>query len=1098
MSVVLEACLPCESSFREKAIRQYVKAKTEKTTEAGHGGYKTVKRAHPGRKGTVRSHELEDCDEVEAKLGIPADQLGSCLEPHCGWTSLELPSRPAGDQATRDFEDCMRTAVELNAYNAQIRVTNATQLMYTRLESRSGRKPGTVNLLSKTNDRYQMIWHYEYRAFCLHCSRLNKSLAKQAQEHIPRLTEGSGWFVCPDATYDLSVKREQVTGSLKYPDDPDERNPAERKRRRVVVASPADMCTEALAEKNAQADAKLVRYHDAYAGHALEAARFVRDKSIAIGMELWYEHRPSQVNVSFVLPLKGIAELASYSAYWPASSETARFRLLSRPLQQGENGLQSIELKPSNDGNLVALVPTKQSSVGARSDGHGFNLPSTHDSLPADAPQLQQLLLPLSEGQLKTLRWALSREGRNSHGLSKSACVEEHAADESNTDAGGDSDFISTQIIDRRFGETDLVLQLRVERVYSDVRGGILAHTMGYGKTAIIIALMHCTATQLEGVANTHKHPRFNTSQEEDMGRRRPNFISKRSLLSAGTLVITPLNLFHQWLAEIKKFLGHENGGLRVLPIEDMSQLHRLRPEDVRSADVVVLAAPFFLSQDYQSHLSAAAKVDTGIHPALKYAALRSMVAQTAAAPVAGISKRTQQDPLEDLPVIFELFDWERVVFDEFHKCVGDSERKSASWRALHEIKARYRWGLTATPDITLPLRISEMAALLHVFVPPDNSVEAQRFLDIWVRADDWDTSSIPVTNHVISVHQTPTERALYLGQKQWLAADTNGEAMLLPFCSHFDPEALDNKGDASAAVQKVLDKHKLDRVEQQRRVTDAADKLAKSQGEDPVRLRNRLVEEERALARMSSAISFLSESMKYIAKLHDGEQHECSICMCDISADSLSVTKCGHVFCTDCIQGILTSGARECPQCRGDLDLRSVDPILSLQASTSVDCSGNSGKYGSKIARIILELRRIHSADATARVLVFVQWNELLLKMEAAMEDCGVHCVALRGGVAERQRTISAFADGTKRYVLLMAMEHDDSGLNLTCSNHVFFVHPMAAPAEVVRACERQALGRVRRRGQAKEVHLYRFVASGTVEETRAKEHHEVLFPAQ
>jgi len=157
----------------------------------------------------------------------------------------------------------------------------------------------------------------------------------------------------------------------------------------------------------------------------------------------------------------------------------------------------------------------------------------------------------------------------------------------------------------------------------------------------------------------------------------------------------------------------------------------------------------------------------------------------------------------------------------------------------------------------------------------------------------------------------------------------------------------------------------------------------------------------------------------------------------------------------------------------------------LSRKAAVAVDGGVDCDRYGSKVGRIIVELRRIHDEDASSRVLVFVQWNELLLKLEAALTHYGVHCVALRGGVADRQRTITAFAEGEQRYVLLMAMEHDDSGLNLTCSNHVFFVHPMAASPEMARACERQALGRVRRCGQARDVHLYRFVTGGTIEET-------------
>ena len=182
------------------------------------------------------------------------------------------------------------------------------------------------------------------------------------------------------------------------------------------------------------------------------------------------------------------------------------------------------------------------------------------------------------------------------------------------------------------------------------------------------------------------------------------------------------------------------------------------------------------------------------------------------------------------------------------------------------------------------------------------------------------------------------------------------------------------------------------------------------------------------------------------------------------------------------------------CPTCRAALRSQDFDAILKLSQSSAGGV--DNARYGTKIARIIAELRRIHSEDETSRVLVFVQWNELLLKLEAALEHYGVHCVALRGSVAQRQRTITAFAEGEHRYVLLLAMEHDDTGLNLTCSNHLFFVHPMVAEPELARACERQALGRVRRRGQARAVHVYRFVAAGTIEVERAREHHAILFP--
>lgn len=60
----------------------------------------------------------------------------------------------------------------------------------------------------------------------------------------------------------------------------------------------------------------------------------------------------------------------------------------------------------------------------------------------------------------------------------------------------------------------------------------------------------------------------------------------------------------------------------------------------------------------------------------------------------------------------------------------------------------------------------------------------------------------------------------------------------------------------------------------------------------------------------------------------------------CPVCLDSLSevkaagrqvmATTCGHVFCDECIQGVLdaNAGARKCPTCRKKLSTRSVHPL--------------------------------------------------------------------------------------------------------------------------------------------------------------------------
>lgn len=58
-------------------------------------------------------------------------------------------------------------------------------------------------------------------------------------------------------------------------------------------------------------------------------------------------------------------------------------------------------------------------------------------------------------------------------------------------------------------------------------------------------------------------------------------------------------------------------------------------------------------------------------------------------------------------------------------------------------------------------------------------------------------------------------------------------------------------------------------------------------------------------------------------------------------------------------------------------------------------------------------------------------------------------------------------------------------SNRNLTCANHAIFISPLLAPSqEHYDACETQAIGRVRRYGQLRKVHVWRFLTENTIDE--------------
>merc|ERR1719277_309371 len=105
-----------------------------------------------------------------------------------------------------------------------------------------------------------------------------------------------------------------------------------------------------------------------------------------------------------------------------------------------------------------------------------------------------------------------------------------------------------------------------------------------------------------------------------------------------------------------------------------------------------------------------------------------------------------------------------------------------------------------------------------------------------------------------------------------------------------------------------------------------------------------------------------------------------------------------------------------------------------------------------------------------------------------------------LAGNAARRGELIRRFQEergDDATCVMLLSLEHSASGTNLTAANHIVFVHPMSASsAERAVAYEAQAIGRCRRWGQERsEVHCWRFVTRGTIEETITADHRRDLW---
>jgi SNF2 family DNA or RNA helicase len=152
----------------------------------------------------------------------------------------------------------------------------------------------------------------------------------------------------------------------------------------------------------------------------------------------------------------------------------------------------------------------------------------------------------------------------------------------------------------------------------------------------------------------------------------------------------------------------------------------------------------------------------------------------------------------------------------------------------------------------------------------------------------------------------------------------------------------------------------------------------------------------------------------------------------------------------------------------------------LTMLRQLSLDASLYDEKYAnvpSTKLDALLELL----ADVVAeghRTLIFSQFTGYLAKARSRLDAAGISYSYLDGKTRGRAKVIDGFKNGTNS-VFLISLKAGGFGLNLTEADYCILLDPWWNPAT-----EAQAVDRVHRIGQTKNVMVYRLVAKDTIEE--------------
>ena len=158
---------------------------------------------------------------------------------------------------------------------------------------------------------------------------------------------------------------------------------------------------------------------------------------------------------------------------------------------------------------------------------------------------------------------------------------------------------------------------------------------------------------------------------------------------------------------------------------------------------------------------------------------------------------------------------------------------------------------------------------------------------------------------------------------------------------------------------------------------------------------------------------------------------------------------------------------------------------ILALQALTRLrqlanhpamvedDFKGSSGKFD----QIIESLENIISEHH--HVLIFSSFVKDLELLEAELKKRKIEYAKLIGSTQKREKVIDRFNKDDNVKVFLISLKAGGVGLNLTKADYVFMLNPWWNPA-----AEAQAINRAHRIGQTRNVFVYRFISTETIEE--------------
>ncbi|CAD6565732.1 MAG: hypothetical protein ASARMPREDX12_006745 [Alectoria sarmentosa] len=199
-----------------------------------------------------------------------------------------------------------------------------------------------------------------------------------------------------------------------------------------------------------------------------------------------------------------------------------------------------------------------------------------------------------------------------------------------------------------------------------------------------------------------------------------------------------------------------------------------------------------------------------------------------------------------------------------------------------------------------------------------------------------------------------------------------------------------------------------------------------------------------------------------------------------DIGAPETQITVMQELF-----DGMISAGAAAC--CKCNRDLSKADENNESQMGSSMEgFESSKTRIIQPNSRLPVKMRALQedllALPETDKSIVFSFWTTTLDLAGMALDQVHLPYTRVDGTTPTKQRQLAleSFVEDPRVRTILISLRCGSTGLNLTAANHVFLMEPQWNPM-----VEDQALDRVHRIGQTKEVTTVRYIVNNTLEES-------------